>query len=202
MFDGNVRTFKYYNEEKRINHIRFIPSDKVIKYNDELFAIEIWLIVMKNMIIAENKNLQLIDSKFLNKIKKLSDTTYSIYMIVEKKDLTRTCWLTEMTYYKKFLRYLSKIKIKINIKGRLKDAEINKILRLQNNISYTFALCGRLDECLDFLHNYRFVNKVKELNGKITCRGIDIDVRQLCLKGKKYGLIGNLKRKIEDNDLE
>ena len=200
MFDGNVRTFEYYNEEKRINYFRFIPSDKVIKYNDELFAIEIWLIDMKNMIITENKNLQLIDSKFLDKIKNLSDTNNNIYMIAEKKNLALTCWMTEIYYFKKFLRYLSKIKIKIE--GCPNNAVMKNFLWLPSNASYTFDICSRLDESLDFLDDDKFVNKVKALNGKITCRGINIDVKKLCLKETKYCLIDNLKRKIKDNDLE
>ena len=200
MIDGKIRTFKYYNDGERINDIGVIPSSKVIKYNDELFVFDISSIYMQNMTITKNKSLQLIDSKFLDKIKKLSDTSNSIYMIVEKKDLTLTCWLTEITDYKKILRYFSKIKIKI--KGWPEDAEINKILQLPSNVSYTFAIRGRLDESLDFLDDDRFVNKVKELNGKITCRGIDIDVKKLCLEETKYCLIDNLKRKIEENDLD
>ena len=200
MLDGNIRTFKYCNKEKRINHIRFMPYSKVIKYNDELFVFDIYDIDMKKMMITENKSLQLIDSKFLDKIKKLSDTSNSIYMIVEKKDLTLTCWLFEITYYKRFLRYFSKIEIKI--KGWSKDDVIDKILLLPNNVSYIFDICGRLDKSLRFLYDDTFVNKVKELNGKITCRGIDIDVKQLCLEETKDFWIDNLKRKLEDNDLE
>ena len=200
MLDGKIRAFKYFNKEKRTNHIEFISSSKVIKYNDELFAIEIWLIDMKNMILTENKSQQLIDISFLNKIKKLSGWSCNIYMIVEKKDLALTCSLSGIIYYEKMLGYLSKINIKIE--GQPEDDEIDKILLLPNNVPYTFVLCGRLDESLDFLNDDRFVNKVKELNGKITWRGIDIDVKQLCLEETKYCLIDNLKRIIKDNNLE
>ena len=200
MLDGNIRTFKYYKDEKIINYISIISSSKVIKYDDKLFAFEISSIGMKNMIITENISLQLIDSSFLDMIKKLSDARYSIYMIVEKKDLAWTCWLNEITYYKKFMRYFSKFKIKI--KGWPEGDVIDKILLLPSNVSYTFVICGCLDESLRFLDDDRFVNKVKELNGKITCRGIDIDVKQLCLEETKDFLLDNLKRKIEDNDLE
>ena len=200
MLDGNIRTFKYCNKDKRINHIRFIPYSKVIKYNDELFVFDIYDIDMKKMMITENKSLQLIDSKFLDKIKNLSDTNNNIYMIVEKKNLALTCWMTEIYYFKKFLRYLSKIKIKIE--GCPNNAVIKKFLWLPSNASYTFDICSSLDESLDFLDDDKFVNKVKALNGKITCRGIDIDVKKLCLKETKYCLIDNLKRKIKDNDLD
>ena len=198
VFDGKIRTFKYYDKEKRIKRISVKSSSYVMKCKNKLFAFDICDIDMKKMMITENKSLQLIDSKFLDKIKKLSDTSNSIYMIVEKKDLALTCCLNSITYYnKKFLRCFSKIKISID--GRPNEGVIKDILNLPNNVPYTFDICGWLGESLDFLYNDRFVNKVKKLNGKITCGEIDIDVKQLCLEETKDCWIDNLKKKIKDS---
>ena len=77
---------------------------------------------------------------------------------------------------KKFLAYIVQVHLTLNNEPPIKDV-LKMIDRLPKNIECTFIFDCHSHYCLWLLMQESFIKKINEIKGKITCNGIEIEIK-------------------------
>ena len=185
--DGGMLNLEVYFHRK---------STKIIKESQMLICVK--MISFKNLILEGNvKEIpeDLISLEIKDGIEDIV-TLNNIYLIVEKNEFALDVNFGNSRKYIKYFDFWSRVHIKINSSFKTKKA-IDIIKEYSETADYLFEIDDPWNKFLKLLTDDRFVERLKEINAKISCKRVLIQVKLIKDKEEKENFIENIKKDIK-----
>ena len=164
--------FRKYNET--IKNREACGWDVIRSEDENVFALKVSNLDFKNMIL-ENKLGELkVSNYFYNKISNLAKSSKDVYIFTNVNSLTLNIDLWNINEELKYFEFWTKVNI--ILKDLLKTEDVlEKIDLLPKNAQYTFEIKYPNNGWLNFLMKDSFIEKIKEIRGRILCLRVEIE---------------------------
>ena len=176
-FSGKIWSFKLINNKSPLENIHFYGKEFIKSKDKNIFALKILDMSNKFMRQIENYSIALIDKNFQKKLTELTQSNDEVYIIFNSNDLTWIIDIEEFKINKKYLKYWSKVNIKIDWNLKI-ESVIKKISCFPKTTYYTFQV-NDTKYNFDLLKSIDFIDKSKNLNWKIIYNGVEIQIKKI-----------------------
>ena len=176
-FSGKIWSFKLINNKSPLENIHIYGKEFIKSKDKNIFALKILDMSNKFMRQIENYSIALIDKNFQKKLIELTQSNDEVYTIFNSNDLTWIIDIEEFKRNKKYLKYWSKVNIKIDWNLKI-ESVIKKMSCFPKTTSYTFQVNDPKYN-FDLLKSIDFIDKSKDLNWKIIYNGVEIQIKKI-----------------------
>ena len=161
-----------------------------------LFLMSFSYLYATNLAFVWNSEKDL-DNETMNKINNLyCKNTYRILLLAEKKDIVLELKFNDSWWYREYFIDWSKVVIKIDSSFKI-DNDYELLKEYPETANYLFEIHDPSNKFITLFSDLKFVEILKRLKAKITCKGVEIEVKEI-KKGEEMKIfIDQLKTNIK-----